>query len=144
MKLEQVHSVYFIGIGGIGMSALARWFMLQGKQVYGYDRTATLLTQELIQEGAHIHYTDDVAYVQSLALDKSTTMVIITPAVPKNHQEWQWFTANDYTIKKRSEVLGDITNTKFNIAVAGTHGKTTTSSMIAHIIKSSGSALAAF
>jgi len=136
---EQIHIVYFIGIGGIGMSALARWFNINGKQVYGYDRTETPLTRKLTDEGIEIHYEDNPNQIPmpvTSQLDK--TLVIYTPAVPQDHRELNYLKENGATIKKRAEVLGQITKEHYTIAVAGTHGKTTTSSMIAHMLLISG------
>lgn len=144
MNFDQVKSVYFLGIGGIGMSALARYFLANGKKVYGYDKTPTPLTDQLIQEGMDIHYTDDPVKVRGLALARRDTLVVITPAVPKDHKELIYFQQGEYSIMKRSQVLGLITQNQFTIAVAGTHGKTTTSSMIAHILKASGVNCTAF
>ncbi len=139
MRIEDKHIVYFLGIGGIGMSALARWFMHLGKKVYGYDKTETPLTRNLIKEGAEIHYTDDVNNIPGEVLNsKSTVLVVYTPAIPKNHREHNYLIEKSYTILKRSEVLGLITKDLYSVAVAGTHGKTTTSSMIAHILKHAG------
>ncbi len=135
MTNEQIHIVYFIGIGGIGMSALARWFNINGKQVYGYDRTETPLTRKLIDEGIEIHYEDDPGLIPaalSLQLDK--TLVVYTPAIPKDHRELNYLKEKGVEIKKRAEVLGRITSEYYTVAVAGTHGKTTTSSMIAHLL----------
>jgi len=148
MNLENINNVYFIGIGGIGMSALARYFHAQGKFVAGYDKTPTTLTDELIDEGIEIHFADDVHSIPSALRHTEmmlyTTLVIYTPAVPSTHSELNYFIENDFQVKKRSEVLGMITKTAYTIAVAGTHGKTTTSSMIAHILRSSGIDCTAF
>jgi UDP-N-acetylmuramate--alanine ligase len=145
VKLEDIHNVYFLGLGGIGMSALARWFKAQGFSVYGYDKTHTKLTEQLENEGIKVHYEDSIKNIPSrVKSDKHNTLVIYTPAIPKDHQEMSFLKINGYTIKKRSEVLGILTQNKFTIAVAGTHGKTTTSSMIAHILRYSGVDSAAF
>jgi UDP-N-acetylmuramate--alanine ligase len=130
-------NVYFIGAGGIGMSALVRYFLSKGKKVAGYDRVKTILTQQLNREGASIHYDDDVALIPSCFKDKNNTLVVFTPAVPSNHSELVYFRENGFEIMKRSQVLGEITRTNRGICVAGTHGKTTTSSMIAHLLKQS-------
>ncbi len=137
MRLEDIHSVYFVGIGGIGMSALARWFNSRGANVAGYDRVSTPLTQTLEAEGIVIHYDDDVNLIPDQYKDKDSTLVIFTPAIPKDHKELNYLIENGFSIKKRSEVLGIITSSKYAIGVAGTHGKTTTSSMIAHILNES-------
>lgn len=138
MNFDNIKYVYFLGIGGIGMSALARYFNAMGKSVSGYDKTKTPLTDELISEGINIHFEDNIDLIQSEARNsKPETLVVLTPAVPKEHSELKYFEKNEYIIKKRSEVLGAITEHAFTIAVAGTHGKTTTSSLIAHILKSS-------
>ncbi|MFH1004966.1 MAG: UDP-N-acetylmuramate--L-alanine ligase [Bacteroidota bacterium] len=145
MKLENINNVYFIGIGGIGMSALARYFNMLGKNVSGYDKTKTKLTEELSAEGIEIHYEDNVELIQSSILNsQSLTLVVFTPAISNENKELKYFQKNNYTIKKRAEVLGMITQQTFTIAVAGTHGKTTTSSLIVHILKSSGIDCTAF
>ncbi len=125
-------SIYFLGIGGIGMSALARYFNSRGVKVSGYDKTETVLTRQLITEGIDIHYEDNVNL-----LDRNAAFVVYTPAVPADHLEYNFLLNNRYSLLKRSEVLGMITKSSFNICVAGTHGKTTTSSMIAHILRHS-------
>ena len=125
-------AVYFIGIGGIGMSALARYFNTNGIKVSGYDKTATPLTTQLISEGMNVHYEDDIS-----SLDKNVQLVIYTPAIPAGHKELNYYKDAGYIVVKRSDVLGAITNTSFNICVAGTHGKTTTSTMVAHILQHS-------
>ena len=135
----EVPAVYFLGIGGIGMSALARYFKSLGALVSGYDKTETALTKLLSTEGINIHYEDNIELV-----DKHAQMVIYTPAVPKDHQEYNYFLQNNYTVVKRSDVLGAITNDSFNICIAGTHGKTTTSTMVGHILRHSGFGCNAF
>lgn len=143
MKLDQYDSIYFLGIGGIGMSALARWFKHKGMRVAGYDRTPTPLTHELIAEGMEIHFEDKVEFIPGY-ISKEKTLVVFTPAIPKNHVEHNYLKSQGYTILKRSEVLGLLTKNYKTIAVAGTHGKTTTSSLIAHILKSAGKDMVAF
>jgi len=145
MNVTQIHRVYFIGIGGIGMSALARYFAFIDKAVAGYDKTETPLTQELAASGMNIHYTDDIDTVpDEFKNDAAHTLVVYTPAVPSSHSEYQYFLNNGFTIKKRSEVLGLITKDSFCLAVAGTHGKTTTSSILAHLLKETGVKMTAF
>ena len=131
--------VYFLGIGGIGMSALARYFNANGVSVSGYDKTETTLCKELVAEGIKIHYEDNIEFI-----DKDAKLVIYTPAVPKDHKELNYYLAHDYTVVKRSDVLGAITASGFNICVAGTHGKTTTSTMVAHILRHCGYGCNAF
>jgi len=137
--LNNIKVVYFIGIGGIGMSALARYFHSQGKRVSGYDKTESDLTKEIVQEGIEVHYEEDVSVIP-----KDAELVVYTPAVPKDHKELLFYQKNGYTVLKRSEVLGIITSGAFNICVAGTHGKTTISTMIAHILRHSGYGCNAF
>lgn len=145
MKLEHIHSVYFIGIGGIGMSALARWFHANGFAVTGYDKTSTSLTEKLVEEGIAIHFEDNVDLIpEKVKNEKEGALIIYTPAVPKDLGEYQFFIENGFELFKRSQVLGMLTESKFTIAVAGTHGKTTTSSMIAHLLKSAGVDCSAF
>ncbi|WP_340158296.1 UDP-N-acetylmuramate--L-alanine ligase [uncultured Maribacter sp.] len=145
MNVAQIHRVYFIGIGGIGMSALARYFAFIDKTVSGYDKTESPLTQELAASGMDIHYKDSIDLVAEVYKnDPEHTLVVYTPAVPSNHTEYQFFLQNGFTIKKRSEVLGLITKDSFCLAVAGTHGKTTTSSILAHLLKETGVKMTAF
>lgn len=150
INLSEIAHVYFIGIGGIGMSALARYFNAQGKQVSGYDKTSTKLTDELVEEGIRIHFEDNIDMVDaeirnaSQGPEKSRVLIVITPAVPKDHTELVYFSQTGFNIKKRSEVLGEITRQASTVAVAGTHGKTTTSSLVAHILRSSGMDISAF
>jgi len=138
MDLKRIHNVYFIGIGGIGMSALARYFKFVEKNVAGYDKTRTPLTKELSGLSIDIHYEDDTALISSSYKNRENTLVVYTPAVPVEHTEYQYFLENGFTIKKRSEVLGWITKDSFCLAVAGTHGKTTTTSILAHLLKETG------
>jgi UDP-N-acetylmuramate--alanine ligase len=143
MNLNQIHNVYFIGIGGIGMSALARYFKFIGKNVSGYDKTPSTLTSELIESGIAIHFEDNIDLIPKDYFVENT-LVIITPAVPTHHSEWNYFLERDYHVKKRAEVLGIITKDTFCLAVAGTHGKTTTSSILGHILYESGADVTAF
>ncbi len=143
MNLNQINNVYFIGIGGIGMSALARYFNYLGKNVAGYDKTETELTKELQLLGMQIHFEDNISLIPSDYYIENT-LVIITPAIPITHSEWNYFIERDYSIKKRAEVLGIITKDTFCFAVAGTHGKTTTSSILGHILYESGVDVTAF
>jgi UDP-N-acetylmuramate--alanine ligase len=143
MNLNQIHNVYFIGIGGIGMSALARYFQNIGKNVSGYDKTPTMLTNELIAGGIEIHFEDKISSIPTDYYPENT-LVIVTPAVPTSHSEWNYFVEREYTIKKRAEVLGIITKDTFCFAVAGTHGKTTTSSILGHILYESAEDVTAF
>ena len=134
-----ISRVYFIGIGGIGMSALARYYLNKQAMVSGYDKTQTPLTKQLESEGAIIHYEDDIQM-----LDKEAELIIYTPAIPKGHKELDWYRQNNYELAKRSDVLREITKGSFNICIAGTHGKTTISTMIAHILRDSGFGCNAF
>ncbi len=138
-KLNEIKTVYFLGIGGIGMSALARYFKAMGAQVGGYDRTPTALTDELAKEGMEIIFEDDVN-----KMPKEVDLVVYTPAIPANHQGLNFYRDNNYELRKRSEVLGIISADKFTIAVAGSHGKTTVSAMIAHILTHSEFGCSAF
>lgn len=144
MNLNQIQNIYFIGIGGIGMSALARYFMNIGKNVAGFDKTKTQLTDELEALGMPIHFEDTLELIATPFLDKETTLVVITPAVPKSHSQWNYFLENGFEVKKRAAVLGLITKDTFCFAVAGTHGKTTTSSILGHILFQSGVDVTAF
>lgn len=143
MNLNQIHNVYFIGIGGIGMSALARYFQYIGKNVAGYDKTETQLTDELQALGLTIHFEDNINQIPKDFYSENT-LVVVTPAVPASHSEWNYFVERNYTIKKRAEVLGLITKDTYCFAVAGTHGKTTTSSILGHILYESGVDVTAF
>ncbi|MCL1942079.1 MAG: UDP-N-acetylmuramate--L-alanine ligase [Candidatus Azobacteroides sp.] len=137
MTLEQIRSVYFLGAGGIGMSALVRYYLHKKKNVAGYDRTETFLTKQLNAEGADIHYEDSVKNIPEYCLNKDTTLVIVTPAVPEDHSERMFFRENGFTMIKRAQALGEISNESKSLCIAGTHGKTTTSSMTAHLFKQS-------
>ena len=137
MDLKNIKTAYFLGIGGIGMSAIARYFNHLGIKVMGYDKTPTALTNELIKEGIDIHFDDNVEKAINYQLSTDNCLVVLTPAIPANHQEWAWFKNNGFNILKRSQVLGLISQNHQTIGVAGTHGKTTTSTLIAHILKQS-------
>ncbi len=134
MNIENLQSVYFIGAGGIGMSALIRYFLFKGKTVGGYDRTPTELTECLVAEGALIHYQEDVNSIPQACKDPMTTLVVYTPAIPYEHTEWDYFRCHHFEIVKRAELLGYITRSNKGLCVAGTHGKTTTSTMAAHLL----------
>ena len=137
MNIETIKSVYLVGAGGIGMSALVRYFLFKGKIVAGYDRTPTPLTETLIAEGAQIHYEENVDLIPEACKDKESTLVIYTPAVPQEHEEIVYFRNNVFEIQKRAQVLGTITHSSKGLCVAGTHGKTTTSTMTAHLLHQS-------
>ena len=137
MNINTLNAVYFIGIGGIGMSALARFFLSKGKKVGGYDRTRTELTEKLEEEGAVIHYEDCISLIPSDFSDAKTTLVVYTPAVPATHTELAYFREKGFEIQKRAQALGMLTHTEKGLCVAGTHGKTTTSTMAAHILHQS-------
>jgi len=139
MNVREINRVYFIGIGGIGMSALARFFREQGAVVGGYDKTQTELTIQLVSEGMDVHYIDDVQL-----LDKATQLVIYTPAIPKDHSELNWYINNKYLVYKRSDVLQWITQSMHAVTVAGTHGKTTISTMIGYLLRETGYGCNAF
>ena len=137
MELKNIKSVYFVGAGGIGMSAIARYFLHIGVVVAGYDKTPSALTKELEKEGMDIHYEENVALIPAACKDASSTLVIYTPAIPQEHQELVYFHENGFTIEKRAQVLGTLTRSHKGLCVAGTHGKTTTSTMCAHIMHQS-------
>lgn len=143
MNLKDIHSVYFIGIGGIGMSALARYFNFIGKEVAGYDKTPTPITDGLEEIGIPVHFEDNVDLISD-TFKHPQTLVVYTPAVPSYHTELNFYKNNGFQIKKRSEVLGIITKDSFCLAVAGTHGKTTTSAILAHLLKECGLPFTAF
>ena len=133
----EFQKVYFLGIGGIGMSALARYFLHGGYAVAGYDRPPSHLTGELEAEGAAVHYEDDVRLIPEGFLDPKKTMVVYTPAVPQDHGEYRYFREHGFCVEKRSQMLGHLAEGKYVMAVAGTHGKTTTSTMVAWLNRSS-------
>ena len=137
MDIQKITSVYFVGAGGIGMSALIRYFLAKKKIVAGYDKTPSELTEELIREGASIHYEDDVTQIPETCKQPENTLVVYTPAIPDTHAELTYFRHAGFNIMKRARVLGEITNYSRGLCVAGTHGKTTTSSMAAHLLKQS-------
>ena len=137
MNLKNIHNVFFIGIGGIGMSAIARYFAANGKQVAGYDKTLTPITNSLENFGIEIHFKDAIKNIPISFLNKEETLVIYTPAIQKNNTELNYFLNNNYQVLKRAEILGRITENTFCLAVAGTHGKTTTSSILGHIMQPS-------
>ncbi|MBC7418690.1 MAG: UDP-N-acetylmuramate--L-alanine ligase [Pedobacter sp.] len=145
MELGNIKQVYFVGIGGIGMSALARYFVHLGCVVAGYDKTKTKLTEELELEGVYVDYADDKNLIHGIfSKPKEDTLVVYTPAIPKDSPILNHFKENGFELKKRSEVLGLISESMFCIAIAGTHGKTTTSAMVAHVLKYSGNDCTAF
>jgi UDP-N-acetylmuramate--alanine ligase len=137
MDVNTLKAVYFIGAGGIGMSALVRYFLSIGKKVGGYDRTPSELTEKLIAEGASIHYEESVEDIPADFLDVATTLIVYTPAIPATHAELTYFQNNGFIIQKRSQVLGMLTQSGKGLCVAGTHGKTTTSTMTAHLLHQS-------
>ncbi|MFV0247842.1 MAG: UDP-N-acetylmuramate--L-alanine ligase [Tenacibaculum sp.] len=138
MNLSEAQNIYFIGIGGIGMSALAQYFVLNGKNVAGYDKTKTPLTDSLIKLGIILHYNDNISSIPVSYFNKQNTVIVYTPAVFKNHTELVYFKTNNYTVLKRAEALAEITKNSFCLAVAGTHGKTTSASILGHIMQTVG------
>jgi len=144
MNLSTINNVYFIGIGGIGMSALARYFVANGKQVGGYDKTPTEITKALKELGVEIHFSDDIAEINSRYLNPDSTLIVYTPAVPESHSELHYFINNSFKVLKRSTVLGEITKQTTCLAVAGTHGKTTTTSILGHLLKECNVPMTAF
>lgn len=137
MNLNEIKAVYFVGIGGIGMSAIARYFLHSGITTAGYDKTPSVLTEKLQQEGADIHYTENVDQIPTACKDPASCLVIYTPAIPSEHRELVYFKENGFEIQKRAQVLGTLTHALKGLCVAGTHGKTTTSSMAAHLLHQS-------
>ncbi|MFL1013046.1 UDP-N-acetylmuramate--L-alanine ligase [Flavisericum labens] len=144
MNLNQIHNVYFIGIGGIGMSALARYFQANNKNVAGYDKASTDIVDGLVDLGIKVHFEDAVEYIPSVFLNIERTLVVYTPAVPKQHKELNHFIDNGFQVMKRSKLLGLITENTFCLAVAGTHGKTTTTSILGHLMYECNVPLTAF
>ena len=134
MNLGNYTNFYFLGIGGIGMSAIAHYFVANRKQVAGYDKTPSSITNSLLEKGVAIHFEDDIKNIPISFLDNKKTLIVFTPAVPKNQSELNYFKDNNFKILKRAEVLGEITKNSFTLAVAGTHGKTTTSAILGHIM----------
>ena len=134
MNIKDIKAVYFIGAGGIGMSAIARYFLKKGLVVAGYDKTPSDLTHQLEKEGMLIHYEENLDEIPHICKQKEACLIIYTPAIPENHQELQFFRANGFDIQKRAQVLGTLTKAHKGLCVAGTHGKTTTSTMCAHIM----------
>lgn len=141
---KDIKNIYFLGIGGIGMSALARWFKAQGFHVGGYDKTESPLTQQLVAEGLDVHYDNQVGRIPTLFYKKAETLVVVTPAVPKDNVEYKFFESSEYNMLKRSQVLGLITESYRTVAIAGTHGKTTTTTLTAHVFKTAGLEVSAF
>lgn len=137
MNINTIKAVYFIGAGGIGMSALVRYFLSKGKKVGGYDRTPSELTEKLKEEGADIHYEENTDLIPADFREATTTLVVYTPAIPAEHKELIYFRNNGFEIQKRAQVLGMLTRTEKGMCVAGTHGKTTTSTMAAHLLHQS-------
>lgn len=145
MNLKELKYIYFLGIGGIGMSAIARWFIANGYTLAGYDKTATPLTDALQAEGISVHFEDNIELIPAEFLaNPKETLIVYTPAIPKTHQEYNFLIEKGFTLMKRSQVLGLLTQNLYTIAVAGTHGKTTTSSMVSHILKNAGKNVTAF
>lgn len=137
MQTKEVKSVYFVGAGGIGMSALVRYFLTKGYNVGGYDKTPSELTEKLIEEGAKIHYEENVEDIDSCFKQKDSTLIVYTPAIPAEHKEMVYFRERGFEIQKRAQVLGFLTQSHKGLCVAGTHGKTTTSTMAAHLLHQS-------
>ncbi|MBB3123943.1 UDP-N-acetylmuramate--alanine ligase [Mesoflavibacter sabulilitoris] len=144
MNLKNIHNIYFVGIGGIGMSAIARFFKSQNKNVAGYDKTQTEITNSLEALNISVHFEDEIGCIENSFLNKDETLVVYTPAIPKDHKQLNYFKSNGFKVLKRSEILGVITENTFCLAVAGTHGKTTTTSILGHLLKSCDVKLTAF
>lgn len=133
-NIHQIQTFYFVGIGGIGMSALARYFKMQGKAVFGYDKTSTDLTEELVAEGIPVTFTDEISEIQSEVISKENVLVVYTPAIPKGNKILNYFISEDFQILKRAQLLGEVSKNTLCLAVAGTHGKTTTSAILGHLL----------
>ena len=144
MNFSNVNNVYLIGIGGIGMSALARYFNEDKKYVAGYDKTQTDLTKSLSESGINVSFEDSIEDIDEVFFNSTTTLVIYTPAIPSSHKQLQYFKQNGFQVLKRSQVLGLITEQTFCLAVAGTHGKTTTTSILGHLMYACDVPLTAF
>ena len=144
MNLKNIHNIYFVGIGGIGMSAIARFFKSQNKNVAGYDKTQTEITNSLEALNISVHFEDKIGCIENSFLNKDETLIVYTPAIPKDHKQLNYFKSNGFKVLKRSEILGIITENTFCLAVAGTHGKTTTTSILGHLLKSCNVKLTAF
>ena len=138
MDLKNIHNIYFIGIGGIGMSALAQYFHINNYDVSGYDKVTSPISRSLENLGIKIHFKDDIKAIPQKILNKKNTVIVYTPAIPKDHKELNYFIDEGYQVYKRAEVLGEITKNTFCFAVAGTHGKTTTSTILGYILKEAG------
>lgn len=143
-NFNQIQNIYFIGIGGIGMSALARYFKALGKNVAGYDRNRSGLVKQLETEGIKVIFSEEIEQLPLEFIEDKNTMVVFTPAIPENHLQYQYFLKGGYSLKKRAAVLGLITKNIYTLAVAGTHGKTTTTGILAHLLKESGAGVIAF
>ena len=137
MQSKEIKSVYFVGAGGIGMSALVRYFLTKGYNVGGYDKTPSELTERLIEEGAKIHYEENVDTIEDCFKQENSTLVVYTPAIPATHKELVYFREHGFEIQKRAQVLGFLTQSHKGLCVAGTHGKTSTSTMAAHLLHQS-------
>ena len=144
MNIDHKNNIYFIGIGGIGMSALARYFVSKNTKVAGYDKTSTQITEDLQKLGIDIHFDDNINLIDSQFFNKDKTLIVYTPAIPLSHLEYNYFKDNDFMVLKRSEVLGLITANTICFAVAGTHGKTTTTSILGHLLKECNEKVTAF
>ncbi|WP_347374189.1 UDP-N-acetylmuramate--L-alanine ligase [Aequorivita sp. Q41] len=142
--LNQIQTFYFVGIGGIGMSALARYFNMQGKAVFGYDKTATDLTTELVSEGIAVIFSDEISEIPVAALSKENVLVVYTPAIPKGNKILNYFFAEGFSTVKRAELLGEVSKKTLCLAVAGTHGKTTTSAILGHLLAACNMPVTAF